>query len=780
MYLNNIKDLISIDNNAQFIDACYQVMLGRIPDLEGMRYYSNLLAQGDSKEDVIFSIFKSKESKVFGPKIQDLDMMIKKYKKQRFFSFFFPHRGLEKQVRLLGNKLEGIHSLLEQALKQGNVFDSLSEKAVESETLNPDDLCLTPVSEPQLFLKAEIREHISFVKSLPYAFKLSVVIPSYEDSEVLDLCVKSIQTHGNGYISEIVISDDASPSKEHFKYLNKLQESEHSIPVRVLFSEVNCGFSANVNRGLRSVEDNADVLLLNSDTELTKGSVEALISVARRNGSLTGARLLYPNKEIQHGGGFRNFNSLEWFEHLYRGRDRLHTPSLVSKNTLFCTGAALYIPNEVRARVGLFDEGFQMGFEDVDYCLRAWQNNIPVIYCGASEIIHHESITRGKVQGEREISSQKFFWKKHDTHFNSRRVLGDDGRIQIVFVLKDTGIGGGHRVIFNFANYLVSQNMKVDVWSLAKKPDWYKVDSRVVFKTFESFKELEADLTPINAIKIATWWETADSVWNASLFNGVPVWLSQDIETSYYAKRDTYNEMRAYASYRPEFVYLVNYKWIKAVLEVDFRYHSNYIGLGIDKDKFFLNRQKKNKKQFRVNKSMLVCARGEPIKGFSYTKEIIRELMADGYKITAYGSDKSLIDDLPGITFVHKPNDETLRQLFNESQYFLQTSIHEGLSLPPLEAMNCGCIPVVTDAYGNRDYIKDGYNCVIIDRNLDNAVNKIRALDWAICSKELAVGIKNTVSEYDWSGCYSRLKSIIHAIAAEPIYGKTKYDTFKL
>ena len=90
MYLNNIKDLISIDNNAQFIDACYQVMLGRIPDLEGMRYYSNLLAQGDSKEDVIFSIFKSKESKVFGPKIQDLDMMIKKYKKQRFFSFFFP------------------------------------------------------------------------------------------------------------------------------------------------------------------------------------------------------------------------------------------------------------------------------------------------------------------------------------------------------------------------------------------------------------------------------------------------------------------------------------------------------------------------------------------------------------------------------------------------------------------------------------------------------------------------------------------------------------------
>ena len=82
MYLNNIKDLISIDNNAQFIDACYQVMLGRIPDLEGMRYYSSLLAQGDSKEDVIFSIFKSKESKVFGPKIQDLDMMIKKYKKK--------------------------------------------------------------------------------------------------------------------------------------------------------------------------------------------------------------------------------------------------------------------------------------------------------------------------------------------------------------------------------------------------------------------------------------------------------------------------------------------------------------------------------------------------------------------------------------------------------------------------------------------------------------------------------------------------------------------------
>jgi GT2 family glycosyltransferase len=43
-----------------------------------------------------------------------------------------------------------------------------------------------------------------------------------------------------------------------------------------------------------------------------------------------------------------------------------------------------------------FDEGFAVGFGDVDLCLRTRSAGYRVVYCPHAELIHHESITRGK------------------------------------------------------------------------------------------------------------------------------------------------------------------------------------------------------------------------------------------------------------------------------------------------------------------------------------------------------------------------------------------------
>ena len=67
----------------------------------------------------------------------------------------------------------------------------------------------------------------------------------------------------------------------------------------------------------------------------------------------------------------------------------------------------MYVTREVIERVGLLDERYPMAYEDVDWCLRAWQAGFRVLYFPAASLYHHESVTRGTEVGERERESQR-------------------------------------------------------------------------------------------------------------------------------------------------------------------------------------------------------------------------------------------------------------------------------------------------------------------------------------------------------------------------------------
>ena len=63
--------------------------------------------------------------------------------------------------------------------------------------------------------------------------------------------------------------------------------------------------------------------------------------------------------------------------------------------------------------------------------------------------------------------------------------------------------------------------------------------------------------------------------------------------------------------------------------------------------------------------------------------------------------------------YVESPDDEQVNELFCQATVFVQTSVHEGFALPPLEAMATGAAVVCTDAHGNRDFCVDGVNCLM-------------------------------------------------------------------
>jgi len=58
--------------------------------------------------------------------------------------------------------------------------------------------------------------------------------------------------------------------------------------------------------------------------------------------------------------------------------------------------------------------------------------------------------------------------------------------------------------------------------------------------------------------------------------------------------------------------------------------------------------------------------------------------------------------------------DQELAQCYAESDLFVFTSYFEAFGLPPLEAMACGTAVVTTDCGGNRDYVRNGENCLVV------------------------------------------------------------------
>ena len=175
-----------------------------------------------------------------------------------------------------------------------------------------------------------------------------------------------------------------------------------------------------------------------------------------------------------------------------------------------------------------------------------------------AELLHLESTTRGTQVGERERTSQRVFWERWGDFLDARNVRTSAGKLRVIYVTEDTGVGGGHRDIFEHLNGLHERGHEAELWTLGERPDWFDLHAPV--RTFEEYDDLVQALTPIEAIKVATWWNTASHVWDASVLHGIPVYFVQDIETSYYPDSPRLRHA-VLASYRHEFCYMTISSW---------------------------------------------------------------------------------------------------------------------------------------------------------------------------------------------------------------------------
>jgi len=229
---------------------------------------------------------------------------------------------------------------------------------------------------------------------------VSIIIPTVNQLELVEKCVVSIIKSEPSalYNREIIVVDDGSPPGLQEKLRRRLRP----YPVRLLIKEKNTGFAATVNAG--AAGSKGDYLcLVNSDVFFPwKYWLDPMMREVRKpRVGVVGARLLYPDGRIQHGGVIY-LPAQKTFDHEYRFRPGNYLPALRRGEALAVTGALMLVDKCLWERMGGMDERFFIALEDVDFSLRVWEEGWRVFYTGDTVAVHHEGYTRGRSPADKD------------------------------------------------------------------------------------------------------------------------------------------------------------------------------------------------------------------------------------------------------------------------------------------------------------------------------------------------------------------------------------------
>lgn len=211
---------------------------------------------------------------------------------------------------------------------------------------------------------------------------------------------------------DLLVVDDHSPNLNLVEALEDMGAGEERVSFE--FRPTNDGFAKTVNMGLRRARRyGQNALLVNADIEfMDNGWYERMIE---NSADVVGALLLYPNGLVQHAGVFYSIITRR-FDHRYRQAPR--TLAQVS-DPCRCpvTGALMLIRHNTMKRVGILDENFKMGFEDVDYCHMVFQAGMECAYEPQAVAIHHESLFRRRDPSKRlQDRSEESWHYLHEKH----------------------------------------------------------------------------------------------------------------------------------------------------------------------------------------------------------------------------------------------------------------------------------------------------------------------------------------------------------------------------
>ena len=217
---------------------------------------------------------------------------------------------------------------------------------------------------------------------------IDIVVPVHNAVDDLKRCVDSVLLHTRGDFRLLLI-DDASPDPAVASYIEELRSRALS-HVHCLSSEKNVGFTLTANLGMRIARDDADVVLLNSDTIVTRGWLDKLARCAQSDPAIGTITPFSNNAEICSLPRFCENNP--WppkrdTEPVVLALERSAVPSYPDLPT--GVGFCLYIRRALIDAIGVFDPVFGLGYgEENDFCMRAAGAGFRNVLCDDAFVVH--------------------------------------------------------------------------------------------------------------------------------------------------------------------------------------------------------------------------------------------------------------------------------------------------------------------------------------------------------------------------------------------------------
>lgn len=218
---------------------------------------------------------------------------------------------------------------------------------------------------------------------------IDIIVPIYNAYEFTEECIKSVIKNTDLTVHTLVLINDKSPDEKILPMLLKYKNENTDKKIVVLDNEQNMGFVKTVNKGMKYSEN--DVILLNSDTEVTKGWTEKIQKCAYSNEYIATVTPLTNNGTIASVPNFGVDNelpenmSLEEYAKMIEKISKNRYPQLTTGN-----GYCMYIKRDVINELGLFDdETFGKGYgEENDFCYRALDHGYTNVLCDNTFIYH--------------------------------------------------------------------------------------------------------------------------------------------------------------------------------------------------------------------------------------------------------------------------------------------------------------------------------------------------------------------------------------------------------
>ena len=232
------------------------------------------------------------------------------------------------------------------------------------------------------------RDTREIVFTPPLTTDVVVIVPVYNNWATTATCLRSLMMTTVETPYRLVVVDDGSSDET----AQRLAEIPGITNLRLA---ENGGFLRAVHAGFAAVTE-AFVVLLNNDTVVTDGWLDALVETARKDDSVgvVGAKLLFPDGVLQEAGSliFSTGSGANYGKGDKADKSWYNFPREVD----YCSGAGILIRHSVWQQTGGFDLDFAPAYyEETDFSFATRRAGYRVLYQPKARIYHIEGATYG-------------------------------------------------------------------------------------------------------------------------------------------------------------------------------------------------------------------------------------------------------------------------------------------------------------------------------------------------------------------------------------------------